>query len=211
MSFTFEKVAELKYDELISLYIIETDDILKEIFEEKVKTPFNLLYTFIKDGGELVSSETKEVIFEMFDKLISTRVSLSERYKNLQQTGYVSKKIGIEQPITETIVKPTIEVVEPTVEAVKPTKAKKERELPRRYGKDKILKDIKEQDKPATPLQRAMIDLNDVRNLYVKMCDRGIKDMLGGGQNFTEEDCRKISAMIKTFKQQAEKIMNSNK
>jgi hypothetical protein len=204
MSFAFEKVAELKYDELISLYIIETDDILKEIFEEKVKTPFNLLYTFIKDGGELVSSETKEVIFEMFDKLISTRVSLSERYKNLQQTGYVSKKIGVEQPITETIVKPTIEVVEPT-------KAKKERELPRRYGKDKILKDIKEQNKPATPLQRAMIDLNDVRNLYVKMCDRGIKDMLGGGENFTEEDCRKISAMIKTFKQQAEKIMNSNK
>jgi hypothetical protein len=204
MSFAFEKVADLKYDELISLSIIETDDMLKEIFEEKVRTPFNLLYTFIKDGGELLSSETKEVIFEMFDKLISTRVLLSERYKNLQQTGYVSKKIGVEQPITETIVKPTIEVVEPT-------KAKKERELPRRYGKDKILKDIKEQDKPATPLQRAMIDLNDVRNLYVKMCDRGIKDMLGGGENFTEEDCRKISAMIKTFKQQAEKIMNSNK
>lgn len=81
----------------------------------------------------------------------------------------------------------------------------------RRYGKDKIQKDIKEQGTPATPLQRAMIDLNDVRNLYVKLSDRGIKDLLGGGQNFTEEDCRKISAIVKTFKQQAESIINKKK
>jgi hypothetical protein len=210
MSFTFEKVAELKYDELISLYVIETDDMLKEIFEEKVKTPFNLLYLFIKDNDNKVSEETKEVIFEMFDKLISTRVSLSERYQHLQDTGYVNKKIQEKYPTTETqTIEQPIIVDKPTT--VQTPKAKKEKALPRRYGKEKILKDIKEQNHPATALQRAMIDLNDIRNLYVKLSDRSIRDLLGGGQNFTEEDCRKISAMIKTFKQQADGIINKRK
>ena len=56
-----------------------------------------------------------------------------------------------------------------------------------------------------------MIDLNDLRNLYVKLSDRSIRDLLGDGQNFSEEDCRKISAMIKTFKQQADIIINKRK
>jgi hypothetical protein len=85
MSFTFEKVAELEYNELVSLYLIETDELLKEIFVDKVKTPFNLLYKFIKDGGEMMSTETKEVIFELFDKIISTRENLAERYQHLQK------------------------------------------------------------------------------------------------------------------------------
>lgn len=206
MSITFEKVADLKFDELVSLYVIETDAMLKEIFEEKVKTPFNMLYLLIKDGGDSVSTETKQVIFDIFDKLISTGVALSERYQHLQNSGVVSKKLEEKYPSK---LEPKLEVVvEKTVSVEKP---KKEKELPRRYGKDKIQKDIKEQGIPATALQRAMIDLNDVRNLYVKLSDRGIKDLLGGGQNFTDEDCRKISAIVKTFKQQADSIINKKK
>lgn len=206
MSITFEKVADLKFDELVSLYVIETDDMLKEIFEEKVKTPFNMLYLLIKDGGDSVSAETKQVIFDIFDKLISTGVALSERYQHLQNSSFVSKKLE-EKCLSKLETKLEV-VVEKTVSVEKP---KKEKELPRRYGKDKIQKDIKEQGTPATALQRAMIDLNDVRNLYVKLSDRGIKDLLGGGQNFTDEDCRKISAIVKTFKQQADSIINKKK
>jgi hypothetical protein len=208
MSVTFEKVADLKFDELVSLYVIETDDMLKEIFEEKVKTPFNMLYLLIKDGGDAVSTETKQVIFDIFDKLISTGVALSERYQHLQNSGFVSKKLE-EKYVSKVEPESKVEVApEKTVSVEKP---KKEKELPRRYGKDKIQKDIKEQGTPATALQRAMIDLNDVRNLYVKLSDRGIKDLLGGGQNFTDEDCRKISAIVKTFKQQSESIINKKK
>jgi len=200
MVFTFEKVADLKYDELTSLYLIETDEVLKEIFEEKVKTPFNLLYKLIKNGGENISSETKETIFDIFDKVISTRENMAERYQHLLNTNYANQVLDKKG------------VVETKPETVKSeTPAKKEKGLPRRYGKHKIQKDIKEQGSPATPLQRAMIDLNDVRNIYVKLSDRAIKDLLGGGQNFTDEDCRKISAIVKTFKQQAEAIINKNK
>jgi hypothetical protein len=216
MSITFEKVADLKFDELVSLYVIETDDMLKEIFEEKVKTPFNMLYLLIKDGGDAVSTETKQVIFDIFDKLISTGVSLSERYQHLQDSGFVSKKLEEKYPSEQKVVELDEKVIFKTEGyKVKHDKLvenpKKEKELPRRYGKDKIQKDIKEQGTPATALQRAMIDLNDVRNLYVKLSDRGIKDLLGGGQNFTDEDCRKISAIVKTFKQQAESIINKKK
>lgn len=208
MVFTFEKVADLKYDELTSLYLIETDEILKEIFEEKVKTPFNLLYKFMKDGGEMISAETKETIFEIFEKLISTREDWADRYQHLLNTNYATQilaKKGVIETKEEAVVETKPEVVKSE------TPAKKEKALPRRYGKDKIQKDIKEQGSPATPLQRAMIDLNDVRNLYVKLSDRGIKDLLGGGQNFTDEDCRKISAIVKTFKQQAESLINKKK
>jgi hypothetical protein len=181
---------------------------LKEIFEEKVKTPFNMLYLLIKDGGDAVSTETKQVIFDIFDKLISTGVALSERYQHLQNSGFVSKKLE-EKYVSKVEPESKVEVApEKTVSVEKP---KKEKELPRRYGKDKIQKDIKEQGTPATALQRAMIDLNDIRNLYVKLSDRGIKDLLGGGQNFTDEDCRKISAIVKTFKQQVESIINKKK
>lgn len=209
MAFTFEKVADLKYDALVTLYLIETDELLNGLFVENVKTPFNLLYKFIKDGSELLSTETKEYIFELFENVISTRKNLAERYQHLQSTDYVNQvlvKKGID------------EVVEPSEKVIIKTESYKvkhdkpaQKALPRRYGKDKILKDIKDQGSPATPLQRAMIDLNDVRNLYVKLSDRGIKDLLGGGQNFTEEDCRKISAIVKTFKQQAEAIINKKK
>jgi hypothetical protein len=198
MSFIFEKVADLKYDELTSLYLIETDDLLKELFEEKIKTPFNLLYKFIKDGDEMISTETKDTIFEFFEKIISTREGLAERYQHLLNTNYANQVLD----------KKGVFEIKPDVVIQEPTNPKKEKALPRRYGKDKIQKDIKDQGSPATPLQRAMIDLNDVRNLYVKLSDRGIKDLLGGGKNFTEEDCRKISAIVKTFKQQAEAIIN---
>ena len=127
-----------------------------------------------------------------------------QKTEEVKETYFEETEMVVEQPMVETII-----VDKPIT--VQTPKAKKEKALPRRYGKEKILSDIKEQNHPATALQRAMIDLNDIRNLYVKLSDRSIRDLLGGGNNFTEEDCRKISAMIKTFKQQADSIINKRK
>ena len=102
MAFTFEKVADLKYDALVTLYLIETDELLNGLFVENVKTPFNLLYKFIKDGSELLSTETKEYIFELFENVISTRKNLAERYQHLQSTDYVNQvlvKKGIDEVV----------------------------------------------------------------------------------------------------------------
>jgi len=199
MSFTFEKVAELKYDELISLYLIETDELLKSIFVEKIDIPFNLLYKLNKEGQ--LSQETKDYIYELFDKVISTRENLADRYQHLQNTDYPNKHIFGNQ-IHENVL-----VVEPKAKAI----VKKTKSIPRRYGKQNILKDIAKQGFPPTPLQLAMIDIYEVRNLHTKLADRGIKDIFLDTKNYTDEECRKIRAIVKTFKQQVNEIINKNK
>lgn len=197
MSFTFEKVAELKYDELTSLYLIETDELLKSIFVEKINTPFNLLYKLNKEGQ--LSQETKDYIYELFDKVISTRENLADRYQHLQNTDYPNKHIFGNQINEDVLVLDS-----------KPM-SKKTKTLPRRYGKENILKDIAKQGFPPTPLQLAMIDIYEVRNLHTKLADRGIKDIFLDSKNYTDEECRKIRAIVKTFKQQVNEIINKNK
>jgi hypothetical protein len=193
MAITFQKIADLEYNELLTLYLIENDETLKEIFEEKVKIPFNTLYLLSKDSSETLSQETKDLIYELFDKFVCRRQLLVDKYNYFLSTNLLERKFS---NLNET--------KEPT--AIFETKVK-ENKFPRRYGKEKILKDISEQNSPATPLQRAMIDLNDIRNLYVKLNDRGIKDMFANGTNLTDEDCRKITSAVKTFRQQMESII----
>ena len=203
MSFTFEKVAELKYDELITLYLIETEELLNELFVEKVKTPFNLLYKFSKEGGELLSDETKEVIFQLFDNIILTKKSLADRYQHLQNTDYVNQvldKKGIDE-----VVEP-IPVVEETPVAVVAT-PKKEKALPRRYGLAKVLKDIKEQNSKPTVLQRCLIKNNTLKNLYLTLERRLIKKTFKGDERITDEDLRKIISAITTFERQIDEII----
>lgn len=212
MAFTFEKVADLKYDELTSLYLIETDDILKEIFEEKVKTPFNLLYKFIKDGDEMISTETKETIFEIFDKLISTREDLAERYQHLLDTNYANQVLA-KKGVIETKPEPIENVIFETEsykvkhDKLVETPAKKEKALPRRYGAIRVIKDIEKNGGKATPAQRASLNNNELKNLYVKIDKQLIKKMLSSDNNLSDEDCRKISKAIKTFKQQIKTII----
>lgn len=207
MTYTFEKVADLEYDELTSLYLIETDELLNELFVEKIKTPFNLLYKFIKDGDELLSTETKDYIFELFDKIISTRSNLAERYQHLQTTDYVNQKLinkGVIENLEATpVVIPVVEK-EPTNVVVKP---KKEKELPRRYGAIRVIKDIEKNGGKATPAQRASLNNNELKNLYVKIDKQLIKKMLSSDNNLSDEDCRKISKAINTFKQQIKTII----
>lgn len=207
MTYTFEKVADLEYDELTSLYLIETDELLNELFVEKIKTPFNLLYKFIKDGDELLSTETKDYIFELFDKIISTRSNLAERYQHLQTTDYVNQKLinkGVIENLEATPVAIPVVEKEPTNVAVKP---KKEKELPRRYGAIRVIKDIEKNGGKATPAQRASLNNNELKNLYVKIDKQLIKKMLSSDNNLSDEDCRKISKAINTFKQQIKTII----
>jgi len=207
MTYTFEKVADLEYDELTSLYLIETDELLNELFVEKIKTPFNLLYKFIKDGDELLSTETKDYIFELFDKIISTRSNLAERYQHLQTTDYVNQKLinkGVIENLEATPVAIPVVEKEPTNVVVKP---KKEKELPRRYGAIRVIKDIEKNGGKATPAQRASLNNNELKNLYVKIDKQLIKKMLSSDNNLSDEDCRKISKAINTFKQQIKTII----
>jgi hypothetical protein len=84
---------------------------------------------------------------------------------------------------------------------------KKEKKLPKHYGKKRILEDIKNSNSKSE-LDRAMLALNDMRNIYAKLKARGIKDKMNGTHNLTKNDCRDIIATVRIMKNKVAHILN---
>ncbi len=221
---TVEKIAELEYDELVTIGVIEQNEDLKEIFTDEIKLPFNILYRLQKEGA--LNDRTKELLVEIFEKVILTRKDFIDKYQRLQMsqvsepvdpvttvTSVVSEAKAKEVKNLEAVEE--VEVVEPEpikkVKIDKPVKVvkAKEVEVPRRYGKEKIQKDIDAQGGKATPVQRAMLKVNDLKNIYVNLSTRGIKDMVAGAESLSDEDCRKIVSAITTFERQMADIVKT--
>lgn len=207
MAKTLEKLTELKYDELTTLGVIEQNEDLTAIFTEEINMPFKILYRLQKEGK--LNDKTKELLVEMFEKVILTRKDFVEKYQRLSLATPIEVGNPIEtitQVIKETKA-PVVEVVEPTTEPIK------DKEdgivVPRRYGADKIRKDIVAQGGKATPTQRAMLSCNTLKNLYVNLSTRGVKDMVTGSHSLSDEDCRKIVAAITTFERQMVDIVKT--
>jgi len=181
------KIKELEYNELTTIGLIESDEDLSTIFMEEVKMTFNMVRTFAK--ANKLSPETKALIKDLFDKVILTKDTLINRYQLMS-------------------IQPTTEVPEEKpVKPVKPVKPKKVKELPRRYGKDSIQKDIAKQDGKATSVQLAALELNDLRNIYVKLNARLINDMLTDKPILSVEDYREIRSAISILKNKLKNIL----
>ena len=203
MAFEIKKLAELEYNELITLAVIESDEDLTSIFKEDIALSFPLLKT-IAQNDEL-NSQTKVLLKDIFEAIILT----SNRYiSNYVRFG--GKVIGdviiadlettedkVEEPIIETVVE----------KVDKPKKVKTDRVLPKWYGKQRLEKEIAEQGGKATPTQRAMLEINDLKNMYSNLLARGIKDLETGSQLLSDVDCRKIASVVKLAKQQLSEIL----
>jgi hypothetical protein len=201
----FTKIAELKFDRLTTLRLIEKIEDLNAIFTEDVKLPFSVLYRLTKEGK--LPERTEEMITSIFEELISTKEEYAIRYNQLLNTGEDIQP----EPIVETVVEPVIEaVVEPIVEvkpkAVKVVKVVKEKSVPRRYGKENVERDITIQGGVATPLQRAMLSTNNLKNLYVNMSNKLIREYFGDAV-LTDEDYRKIQSVVTTVERQFKEIL----
>lgn len=224
---TVEKIADLEYDELVTIGVIEQNEDLKEIFTDEIKLPFNILYRLQKEGA--LNERTKELLVEIFEKVILTRKDFIDKYQRLKMipepepvdpvtvvTSVIEEAKNKEVKTVEQVDVIPIENVIHVTEAykvkhdkpVKVVKAK-EVEIPRRYGKEKIQKDIEAQGGKATPVQRAMLKVNDLKNIYVNLSTRGIKDMVAGAESLSDEDCRKIVSAITTFERQMAEIVKT--
>lgn len=225
-----DKLAELEYNELFTLGVIERDaDLTKVLRDENIRQPFSMLYKLSKDG--LLSADQKDIIRQLFDYVILTKKELIGKYLNVSNS--------IEEPVIEEV----IESVDKTSDdeaieiGAKPIKVQVSSEygefgkpidfkttedkvdeeeesdlkLPRRYGKEKILKDIEAQGGKATPLQNAMLRVNDLKNIYVNLSARGIKDMCGGSKLLSDVDCREITSAIKIVERKLEEILKRKK
>lgn len=202
-----EKIKELTYNTTVTLALIEIDADLKAIFTDEINLPFNILYKLSEE--DKLSERTKDLLNTIFEKIILTKSDLIDKYLRLAHNRGISidnkdiiiveEEVKIEEPIIETINKKTVK------------KEKTGKELPKWYGKDKITKDIERQDGQATPVQRAMLKLNDLKNLYFNLNTRGIKDMLGDANTLSDEDCRKIVSVITIAERQLEDILKKKK
>ena len=78
--------------------------------------------------------------------------------------------------------------------SITPTKQRKSKY----YGKKRILQDIGETNQK-TELDRAMLALNNLRNILAKVRNRGISDKTKGTNILSIEDCRDIIAGVNSF------------
>lgn len=217
MAIEVAKLKEMDYNTTITLGVIEQDADLKAIFTDDIKLPFNILYKLSEEGT--LNDRTKELLAIIFEKLILTKKELINKYLQFANTKGVeinqTKELEIEVEQEEEIDngEDSIVPVKPIVVTPKKTIVKKEKtgkELPRRYGKEKIIEDVKRQG-AATPVQRAMLKVNDLKNIYVNLSARGIKDMLGDAGLLSDEDCRKIVSVITIAERQLEDILKRKK
>ena len=223
MAKTIEKLAELEYNELVTLGMMEQCGDLREIFTDEIKVPFTMLYSLQKEGK--LNDETKQLLVELFENLILTSKDLIGKYQRLMQSPPTPQTEPVE--VAE-VIEEVVEVEEvAVVEAFDKEKAdaittmgrkvvrelesvvKKESVIPRRYGKEKITKDIEAQGGKSTPVQRAMLKVNDLKNIYVNLSTRGIKDMIANTDSLSDEDCRKIVSAITTFERQMADIVKT--
>ena len=212
MAKTIEKIAELEYNELVTLGMMEQYDDLREIFTDEIKVPFTMLYSLQKEGK--LNDQTKELLAELFENLILTSKDLINKYQRLMQSPPTPQTEPI---VVAEVVEEVVEVIEEVAVVEEPIKVivkdkvseKKESVIPRRYGKEKITKDIEAQGGVATPVQRAMLKVNDLKNIYVNLSTRGIKDMIANTDSLSDEDCRKIVSAITTFERQMAEIVKT--
>ena len=73
--------------------------------------------------------------------------------------------------------------------------------IPRRYGKDKILADIDRDQRKASQVEKTIISINKIKNMYVNLERRLIHDLFiereefDGKRVLTDEQCRDIIAL----------------
>lgn len=209
------KLKELEYYETLVIELIFKDIQLKDIFASELKLSKDLLITCSKE--DRLSETTKNLLRSVFDDVILTQSDLINHYQTLAHGGGITLS-EVKVAVIENPVEPIVSVVEEVkprknAESIavksKPVKAKKEAELPRRYGKEKILKDIETQGGKATPLQNAMLRVNDLKNIWVNLSARGIKDMCGESEVklLSDADCRDITSAIKIIEMKLETIL----
>ena len=158
-------------------------------------------------------------MFDIFEKVILTKNDFIDKYQQfLNGFDTETPRLTPHEAVVEAI-KNIVEIEVPIVEMVIETpikdiiedkvSEKKESLVPRRYGKEKITKDIEAQGGKSTPVQRAMLKVNDLKNIYVNLSTRGIKDMIANTDSLSDEDCRKIVSAITTFERQMAEIVKT--
>lgn len=147
------------------------------------------------------SNEDLDNIFRNGDKTISySSYKTLAKHNNLKQETIDKLKQIFEFVILKN------KQLEKLYAETQGTPKTKKRKLPKHYGKQQILKDVESNNK-MTELDRAMLSLNNLRNIYSKLKNRCIKDKIENTHILTVSDCRDIIAVVRTLENKVENIL----
>lgn len=176
---------QLVFDSFYTLSVIESDSILTEIFLDGVS---NLTMDKIKNllSSNTLPDEIKERLNNIFLEIICKNRAPYDQYVKIS-SGQIEMKN--ENKSTDNNI---------------PTK--KNRKLPKHYGKKRILEDVQSNNQ-VTELDRAMLALNTLRNIYTKLKNRGIKDKTNKTNILSDSDCRDIIATVRIVENKVNNIL----
>lgn len=201
MTKTIEKIADLEFNEIATLKLIEMNEDLTSLLISDENTTFADLYE--KQATSKLNEDTKSDILEIFEKIILTKKDLASKYSNLLEKCLANKLVATKEEkvtpkvVTKQVVPTTPKVIKKVAKETKEGKV----EMPRRYGLVAVNEDIAKQGGKATILQSAMISSNDLKNLYVNVNNRLIKDYFSQESNITDAEYRDLIKAIATIKQ----------
>jgi hypothetical protein len=78
--------------------------------------------------------------------------------------------------------------------------------LPRRYGKNKLKKDIENQGGTATNVQLTALSINKLKNIYLKLERLIISEMFSDERKLTDENYREIRSAIDIVENKLKKM-----
>ena len=183
------ETTQVEFDIFKTLHVIEKDTVLSDIFMSDIDIPFNVLKSMAKQGT--LNPDTIERAKKIFDEIIVTNNEPLLMYTKYKEDAVELLDIALVKEI-------------PIKTPSKDNKPK--RKLPKHYGKKRILQDIESSDNK-TELDRAMLALNDLRNMYTKLKNRGISDKVENTKKLSDEDCRTIVAVVRIVQNKVNEII----
>ena len=174
------QTTETKFDLFKTLYLIKTEQELLDVYDMGVDVSIQTTITNAKNN--LLSDKTLNYLQDVFTHIILNNPKFLDIYSRVNNSQTLN---------VTTIIPPT-----PPVEL-----SEKEYPIPRRYGKEKIIADVKKDNRKLTAIERALISCNNIKNMHVNLERRLIHDLfvdredIDGDKVLTDGECRDIIAI----------------
>jgi len=178
-----------EFDLVRTMNVISRDNLLVNMFTKTFPDiDINSVIELNKENK--LSDEVNGYLNDIFVEIICKR----ESYLDLYKTNLANVEVK----------KPTIVVApEVKVESVKKPKSKK---LPKEYNKIRIEADILANNGVASEFHKAMLALNEMKNLRARLNGKGNRQRYGGGVPYTDVECREIIAVVAIMNNRLSKI-----
>lgn len=176
-----------EFDLIRTMNVISRDNVLINMFSKTFPDiDFNSVIDLNKQGK--LSDEVSRYLNEIFVEVICKR----ESYLDLYRTN-----------LANVDVKSSVKIKELAPKNNSPKKIKK---LPKEYNKIRIEADIKANGGVPTEFHKAMLALNEMKNLRARLNGKGNRQRYANGLPYTDVECREIIAVVSIMNNRLSKI-----